>query len=385
MTTSKAAELIAEAREVLGPFLARLVRRQDVEGVAVLSSMAATGQRVTFDELSDIDLTVWVRAGMRSHEWRPDPRATRRLLADRLPTWLGNFSFHVPLRWGMVEVNLHQRVIEYDADPRTVWDDAMREAHAYTAQVAYDRYGRVGRLIRDKTQMDDSERLDRLIRLASRLEWDIRRAPERMVLRGDIAAGHYILAAAVDEIIELFYALGSRFVPHRKWRLAGLSRYGLATAEDIRLLDEAMRVSAFTEPEFYRRVGVLETLWISLRPRLPGGVPACAYRFYSAHVSANRQLRARTVADEITERYAEQFGPEVYDLTNYLMPGGFDEVAGLNEQDAKALPPPWRDLALSLRDQVRHDLVCSACDRDDASAAGELVDATSGRVSKGRP
>ena len=86
MTTSRAAELIAEAREVVGPFLARLAGRQDVEGIAVLSSMAATGQRVTFDELSDIDLTVWVRAGMRFHEWRPDPRATRRLLADRLPT-----------------------------------------------------------------------------------------------------------------------------------------------------------------------------------------------------------------------------------------------------------------------------------------------------------
>ena len=67
------------------------------------------------------------------------------------------------------------------------------------------------------------------------------------------------------------------------------------------------------------------------------------------------------------------------------MPGGFDEVAGLNEQDAKALPPPWRELALSLRDQVRHDLACSVCDREDASAAGDLVDATSGNVSEGRP
>ena len=130
MTTSKAVELITEAREVLGPFIARLVRQQHVEGVALLSSLATTGQRVTFDELSDIDLTVWVRAGMEPHEWRPDPRVSRRLLVDRLPPWLGNFSFHVPLRWGMVEVNLHQRVIEYDADPRTAWDDAMREAHA---------------------------------------------------------------------------------------------------------------------------------------------------------------------------------------------------------------------------------------------------------------
>ncbi|TMM29713.1 MAG: DUF4037 domain-containing protein [Actinobacteria bacterium] len=383
MTASRATELIAEAREVLGPLLARLAGRQDVEGIAVLSSMAATGQRVTFDELSDIDLTVWVRAGMRFHEWRPDPRATRRLLADRLPTWLGNFSFHVPMRWGMVEVNLHQRVIEYDADPRTVWDDAMREAHAYTAQVVYDRHGRVGRLIKAKTRMSGSERSDRLIRLASRLEWDIRRAPERMVLRGDIAAGHYVLAAAVDEIIELLYVLGSRFVPHRKWRLAGLSRYGLASAEDISLLDEAMRITALTEQEFYRRVEVLETLWANLRPRLPRDMPTDVYRFYSAHVSANRQLRTRTVADEIADRYSQRLGPGVYDLTNYLIPGGLDEVASLDEQGAQALPPPWRNLARSLRDQVRHDLARSVRGRGDADAAGEPVDTATGNVGEG--
>ncbi|HYS34054.1 MAG TPA: hypothetical protein VEO01_00255 [Pseudonocardiaceae bacterium] len=79
MTTSQAVELITEAREMLGPFVARLVRQPHVEGVALLSSIAMTGQRVTFDELSDIDLTVWLRAGMEPHEWEPDPRVTRRL------------------------------------------------------------------------------------------------------------------------------------------------------------------------------------------------------------------------------------------------------------------------------------------------------------------
>ena len=385
MTTSKAVELITEAREVLGPLVVRLVRRPHVEGVALLSSMATTGQRVTFDELSDIDLTVWLRAGMEPHEWRPDPRVTRRLLADRLPTWLGNFSFHVPLRWGMVEVNLHQRVIEYDADPRTAWDDAMREAHAYTAQVVYDRHGDIGRLIKDKTRMGESERLDRLIRLASRLEWDIRLAPERMVHRGDIAAGHYILAAAIDEIIELLYVLAGRFVPHRKWRLAGLTRYGLASAADVTLLDAAMRIAAFTEPEFYRRVEVLETLWKSLHPRLPAPMPVDVYRFYSAHVSANRQLRPRTIADEVTDRYAEQFGPDVYHLTNYLMPGRFEELASLDENEAKTLPPPWRALALSLRDQVRHDIACTGCVPGAGGRSSELAQARTGTLTEAQP
>ncbi len=164
-----------------------------------------------------------------------------------------------------------------------------------------------------------------------------------------------------------------------------MTRYGLASTADITLLDAAMRVAAFTEPEFYRRVEVLETLWMSVHPRLPATVPVDVYRFYSAHVSANRQLRPRTIADEVTDRYAEQFGPDVYDLTNYLMPGRFEELASLDENETKTLPPPWRALALSLRDQVRHDLACTGCVPGAAGRSSELTQARTGTLTEARP
>lgn len=353
---SDPAKLIAEARQILDPFIARLARQPQVEGVVLLSSMAVTGQRVTFDEMSDIDLTVWLRCGMRADQWRPAPRATRRLVVDRAPQWLGNFSFDLPMRWGMVEVNVHQRLIEYDLDTRTIWDDAMREAHAYTAEILHDPNSNVARLLNMRTSMSEAERLDRLIRLANRLEWDIRRAPERMFHRGDVAAAHGILGAAVDEMIELLYALAGRFMPHRKWRLAGLTWYGLASAAELALLKAAMRVAGLTTRELRRRMDALEQLWLEVHRRLPSGFPTEPYRYYSANVSANRQLRPRTFADEVAERYSRRLGPAVYDLTNFLLAGRSEDLANLDESTVLDLPVAWRELALSLRELVRGDL-----------------------------
>lgn len=348
--------LIAQARECLDPFVARLSARPEIEGIVLLSSIVSGGQRVTFDEFSDIDMTVWVRTGMRPCEWRPDPCVTRRLLAERLPAWLGNFSFHLPLPWGRVEVNVHQRVVEYDTDPRTTWDDGMREAHAYTAEVVFDRAGLILRLLDEKTRMDEGERRDRLIRLASRLEWDVCQSPGRMVRRGDVAAGHYMLGAAIDELIELLYVLAGRFVPHRKWRLDGLLRHGLATPAELGLMMEALRTGELTETEFQRRVQALQELWAQLRPRLPAEIPRDIYRVYSATVSANRQLRAQTTADEVLARYGATLGPQVYDLVNYLVPDDLRSLAAALSEDAiMGLPGAWRHLARGLARHLRAD------------------------------
>lgn len=348
--------LIGQARKCLDPFVARLAARREVEGIVLLSSIVSSGQRVTFDEFSDIDMTVWVRAGMRPCEWRPDPRATRRLLADRLPAWLGNFSFHLPLPWGRVEVNVHQRVFEYDTDPRTTWDDGIREAHAYTAEVVFDRAGLIQRLLDEKTRMGEEERRDRLIRLASRLEWDVGRSPGRMVRRGDVAAGHYMLSAAIDELIELLYVLAGRFVPHRKWRLDGLLRHGLATSAELGLIMDALRTGELTETEFQRRVQALQELWEQLRPRLPAEVARDTYHIYSATVSANRQLRAQTTADQALARYGATLGPQVYDLVNYLVPDDLRSLAAaLSEDTIVRLPGAWRYLAHELARHLSAD------------------------------
>lgn len=343
--------LVARAHEVLAPFVDRLAGRPEVEGVAVLSSLARTGDRITFDEHSDMDITMWIHVEEVAQLWASDALVTRRAVATHLPSWLPNFTFEVPMQWGAVEINVHQRLFAYDRDERTRWDDAMREAHAYTADIVYDPHGLIRRLINDKTAMTDDERDGRLLRLAARLHWDIGQIPHAMAARDDSAAGHHVVSAAIDEVIEALYLAGRRWPPVRKWRLDGLTRYSLATADELDLINEAMRIADLGRAELLRRVGVVDRLWDMAKSKLPSHVPVgdAAYRAYSASSSANRQLRRTTVADLAHSELAATFGTEVYDLSNYLVLSSPSGLADLTDTDITALPGHWSALARQVR------------------------------------
>jgi hypothetical protein len=358
--SSRSDGLITAARSVVDPLVARLASKPEVVGVALLSSIARTGERVTFDEQSDVDLAVWIDVPMRSDEWRPNPRDTRRLVADRVPPWAGNFSFHLPVLWGAVELNVHQRIYAYDADPRTTWDDSLREAVSYTREIVYDRGGRLSRLIVNKAGFAEGECQERIITLTNRLLWDLHRIPKRMVYRGDTTAGHLMVSFALDEVIELLYLLAGRFPPHRKWRFDGLTRFGLASADELELIRRALLVTALTEDDCLRRIGLVEQLWSGVKVRLPSDVPDDPYRFYSAHISANRQLRSSTVADVAQSRHGETLGPDVYDLVNALVVDRLEDLAELDDETIASLPDRWRPLARQLARLVQAELLESS-------------------------
>jgi hypothetical protein len=280
-----------------------------------------------------------------------DAWRARRLAAERLPGWLINFSFHVPVPWGRVEINAHQRIVEHDEDPATPWDDGLREALAYTSHILHDRTGRVRRLIEARTRLSADEQIRRLARLASRLDWDIRRIPERMAGRGDFTAGHHVLNAAVDELVEVAYLLAGRFLPSRKWRLDGLHRYGLLSAAEVDTIAAAVRVADLGRRELDRRMTLMDSLWADVRPRLPAEISGTdVYAVYSARYSVNRQLKRRTVADAVLDRFGDRLGTDVFDLVNFLAVDSPGQLADLDAGTVESLPMQWRDLAVRLRD-----------------------------------
>ncbi|MEV6970532.1 DUF4037 domain-containing protein [Hamadaea sp. NPDC051192] len=350
MTVYSGATAVAEVRAVLDPFLRRLCDRPEVVGVVILSSLAHGGARDTFDERSDIDLTIWIDTDVAREQWHPNPLAVRSAVASRLPRWLPNFSFHVPLPWGPVEVNAHQRLLRYDQDPRTVWSDGMREAHAYTAEVVHDPKGTIRRLIADRIVLTPSERDTRLLHLAARLHWDIERIPSTMGRRGDPAAGHLVLGATVDEMLEMIYLLAGRYPPARKWRLDGLRRHNVADSAEETLLRDALRVADLGELELQRRIRALSDLWSRLAARLPSHLPVGedAYQRYSAIGSGNRQLLSRTFADDLSAMPFE-LPDAAHDIANYLLVGSMAELAELAEDDIQSLPAHWHPLARRLQ------------------------------------
>ena len=350
-TPDRTLQLIAETHTTLAPFIKRLASKPEVEGIVVLSGLARNGERITFDERSDIDLTMWIDTDMAFDEWSPDPRVTRRTLAHRLPGWLTNFTFQIPLSWGRVEVNAHQRLYAYDRDDRTRWDDAMREAHACTAEVVFDRSGHIRQLIDDKAVLSTDERDSRLLRLAARLYWDIDRVPMTMAERGDPAGGHHVLTAAFEQIIEVLYLLGHRCLPARKWRLDGLTRHGLATRAEMDSINDAMVIRKPDQTELERRAHTMAQLWSSITRRLPANIPTgeAAYLAYSATGSANRQLRTRTLADQVVVELGGVIEPDLYDLVNFLAPCSSSELADVADSDIVALPTDWQPVCRRLR------------------------------------
>lgn len=332
---------------MLDPFIERLRSKREVEGIVVLSSAARTGERHSFDRESDIDMAVFISVPLAPDEWRATSKEAATRLGDRIPAWLPNFSFVLPMPWGPVELNVHQQIYECEADPRTVWKESKREAYAYTREIVYDRRGRLAALIEERARYDEDEQRRRMARLANRLHWDLRRLPERQARRGDVVGAHHVVNVAFEEVVESVFLLVRRFLPHPKWRLQTIARLGLLENVAQDRLVAALRTEPTSSRDLHRRIGLLEEVWGRVRERAGTLVPSDPYRYYSAHVSGEQQLRTITVADEVARPASAP-----HDLANYLVPGSRGELHGALCDDAVAIPDGWEATRIALRDAL---------------------------------
>lgn len=310
-------------------FMARLAAKPETEAVVVLSSAAGAANRLPFDTYSDFDIGLVLDVPLSPAEWRPQPFDTYRLVRERLPAWLPNFSFHVPVPWGRLEVNVNQVIYAYEEDRRTVWDDAKCEAYAETGKVVFDRSGRFAQLVQRKAGERRASRPARLLRIANRLEWDIGVLPRRQAERGELAAAHYMAGRALDELVEACFVLAGRFVPNQKWRFFVLREQKLLPEEAIECLESALHCDPASRDDLERRIEKLSEAWLALRER-EEGVPAHPYRSFAA---AQAQLVKATFADEMRE----QFGERAYDAANFLLADSAQSLAA----ESVALPPEW--------------------------------------------
>jgi hypothetical protein len=337
----------AEALAVFQPFLDALQAKPEVDGVVLLSG-AAGAARNGFDQHSDIDMTVFVDVPYEPDDWRPDAREVLDRLQDRLPVWLPNFCFYVPITGRLVEVNVQQLVTGYELDDRTEWVEGRREGFANTSKVVYDPRGKVAEVM--ARQLTKDHHRSRLLFLLARLEWDAAYAPLTQAERGFVHAAHHLLNAALDQLVEVWFLGQGCYLPPRKWQLEELSRLGLVSPEERDLFGELLRVSAITYDEAVRRSAAAQRLLTLIRQRLPED-PGSAYAVYSAEVSGERQLARRTLADDVVAAVPELDADHVRNLVNWLLPSSWDQLATSLERPD--IPEVWRPTAAALRSGVR--------------------------------
>ncbi|MGW5970343.1 hypothetical protein [Streptomyces sp. NPDC055186] len=293
-----------QARAAAGGLLDTLKTMPEVQALYVLSSSAFAPRNVTrFSTDSDFDLAVVLDVPLKEDEWRPRPADTYALVRDRLPAWLPEFSFHLPVPWGRMEVNVHQLLFQYEADPRTTWNSDKCDAYGNKGEPLFDREKAFGALISHKTR----EQLQRLegetYRLHNRITWDVREIPLRMARRVGVPTGHFVLSGALDEVVDWMYARSGRLLPNMKWKLHSLSALGLINVEQENLLIEAQQCAPLSMVDLERRCEALSTFCRAVGMDLS---PKAIAAVRKAYQRANHHLlgeEASVYADQPSPRF----------------------------------------------------------------------------------
>lgn len=354
---------VRELREWVQPFVARLGAFPEVEGVVILAGVAQRPYRSFADNYSDVDLSVFINTPVVPPG--SDLKTFTLANQERLPAWLPDYEFAVPLpSGGEREVNLHQLLYSYEERDDVEWPEAKKEAYAYTGDVVYDRAGLVSALIEKKASYDHEAASRRLARLAVQVPWNGWLNPARQLKRGFVEAAHDLLNEAADLIVEGLYLINARFRPHRKWRLM--------IAEDLPwrpegyrpLMRELLLVSGFTEADVERRAGAARTLWTrmlrrALEQRL---IPEDYEHYLATHVSLNRQLRVSTLADRVVAAARELSLPvgaeRLRAFVNLSVPESVEHFLQIVADPSQECPAFFRQELATLR--ICHDSISRA-------------------------
>ncbi|MEV7752524.1 hypothetical protein [Streptomyces griseofuscus] len=274
-------DLRTQARAAAGGLLDAITSMPEVQAVYVLSSSAITPRNVTrFSTESDFDLAVVLDVPLKEDEWRPRPADTYALVRDRLPAWIPEFSFTLPVPWGRMEVNVHQLLFPYEADPRTVWNTDKCDAYANKGEPLLDREKAFATLISHKTRQQLQGLENEAQRLHNRITWDVREIPLRMARRVGVPTGHFVLSGALDEVVDWMYARSGRLPPNMKWKLYSLGALGLINCVQEDLLIEAQQCDPLSMVDLERRCDALSDFCLSAGMDLSPGAISAVRRAY---------------------------------------------------------------------------------------------------------
>lgn len=283
-------------RERIMPFVERLKSKSEVEGIVLLGGLSNNDYRNFMDKFSDVDISIFlsIDSNQYSEHGRLEPK-----IQEILPAWLPNFEFHVPFAENMIEINVHQQIIEFEENKNKTWDEAKKEAYAYSAEIIYDKKGRVKRLINEKVRFNEAHRKLRLAQLLGQYQWYVRINPLRQIERGFLENAHDLLNEGVEMFMEALYLFNRRYRPHKKWRIAMSFDLPWLPKEYQEKLRASMKVEGFGQESILRRRECLIELFEELQQAVTdeGDFDTTAYQYACKYVYDDRELKLETFAD----------------------------------------------------------------------------------------
>ena len=300
--------IFGQLRPVLDDYVERLAAKPEVAGVIVLGGLALPGTRRFVDRTSDLDVVCFLSLPVPARLLALDIREFLVQVQPLLPDWLPNFKFRVPaaasgLDWD-VPLNNHQQGLEFEAQSHVRWDWHALEMFANSNEVAYDPTGRVASMVKSKVEGQRIEQEEAVIRLLSFGRVLAEDTANQCLARGEPAVAHDMLNEVLRDVTTAWYALDGRYAPFAKWRIANLRSLGWTPPDAAARYTEAVLVRSHDAAEVRRRQRVIHGLIdeIEARWRATGrDRPTDVYSYAVNRVFTNRQLRARTAADELSE------------------------------------------------------------------------------------
>jgi hypothetical protein len=293
---------VAALRARAAPFIDRLRAKPQVTGIGLIGGLAREGIRHFADCYSDIDITILLTCDLPAELLAMPMQAFITQAQSLLPGWLPNFKFTEP-DFG-TEFNVHQHLLEYEAQAFVVWDNEKCGAYADTLEIVHDPQGQLRSLVASKTACREERAFDAALRLLSRSYILISRDVITCLRRGRIDVARDIIVRVTYEAIDVLLFLSGIWPPGYKWRLLALQALldraavvgGWSYARVLRLarLDIASRRQC--EDLQRELVMLLDQIAVLAAQRFPAW-PADVYAYATTRVFTDKQLRTKTAAD----------------------------------------------------------------------------------------
>jgi hypothetical protein len=293
---------VAALRARAAPFIDRLRAKPQVTGIGLIGGLAREGIRHFADCYSDIDITILLTCDLPAELLGMPMKAFITQAQSLLPGWLPNFKFAEP-DFG-TEFNVHQHLLEYEAQAFVVWDNEKCGAYADTLEIVHDPQGQLRLLVASKTACREERAFDAALRLLSRSYILISHDVITCLRRGRIDVARDIIVRVTYEAIDVLLFLSGIWPPGYKWRLLALQALldraavvgGWSYARVLRLarLDIASRRQC--EDLQRELVMLLDQIAVLAAQRFPAW-PADVYAYATTRVFTDKQLRTKTAAD----------------------------------------------------------------------------------------
>jgi hypothetical protein len=238
MTNQVSLRLKAVSR-IVDDLIIELRAKPEVMGIILHGGLGVSNH---FDELSDVDLEVFVQKQNGNY-----------------PAWLPNFEFDVFYGKNLSQVQFNIRQLDIEIEKIIPWNDAKTQALS-NGYIVFDRNYSLKELLISKTALNQDELINRLIKYYVQIPPMCLINPQKQRKRGHILLSHSILNDAIELLVDTLFIINNEFIPHYKWKFNIVQGLQYLPENFVFNLQECMKLIEFDEADVNRRFATINSI-----------------------------------------------------------------------------------------------------------------------------